>query len=281
MNMIETEELSRNFNGRQAVDKLTFAVAEGEVFGFLGPNGAGKTTTIRMLTGQLFPTSGRARVAGYDVVDEVGKMKVKIGVVFEHQNLYDRLSARENLLFSARLYGISPSRVDEMLEQVGMRPRAGDRVQNFSNGMRQRLVIARALLHRPKVLFLDEPTRGLDPSMSRDIRRLVTSLASQGVTIFLTTHYMEEADDLCGRVAFLCDGRIVAMDRPERLKVAYGQRAVKVLMEDGSTLQVNLQDENCGKQLDELIATGRALTVHSCEASLEEVFIRLTGRRLE
>lgn len=281
MNMIETEELSRDFNGRQAVDKLTFAVVEGEVFGFLGPNGAGKTTTIRMLTGQLFPTSGCARVAGYNVVDEVEKMKPQIGVVFEHQNLYDRLSARENLLFSARLYGISRSRVEEMLEQVGLRERAGDRVQRFSNGMRQRLVIARALLHRPKVLFLDEPTRGLDPSMSREIRRLVTSLASQGVTVFLTTHYMEEADELCGRVAFLCDGRIVALDRPERLKVAYGQRAVKVLLEDGGSLQLNLQDENSGKELDGLIAAGRALTVHSCEASLEEVFIRLTGRRLE
>ncbi len=281
MNMIETEKLSRGFKGRQAVDQLTFTVTQGEVFGFLGPNGAGKTTTIRMLTGQLFPTSGRARVAGYDVVGEVGKMKPQIGVVFEHQNLYDRLSARENLLFSARLYGIGRPQVEEILEQVGLRERAGERVQHFSNGMRQRVMIARALLHRPKVLFLDEPTRGLDPSMSRQIRRLVASLASQGMTVFLTTHYMEEADELCGRVAFLCDGRIVALDKPERLKIAYGQRAVKVLLENGSSVQIDLQDANGGKELDGLISGGRALTLHSCEASLEDVFIQLTGRRLE
>ncbi len=281
MNMIETDKLSRTFKDRQAVDQLTFTVPEGEVFGFLGPNGAGKTTTIRMLTGQLFPTSGRARVAGYDVVDEVGKMKPEIGVVFEHQNLYDRLTARENLQFSACLYGINRSRVEEILDQVGLGERAKENVGHFSNGMRQRMVIARALLHHPKVLFLDEPTRGLDPSMSRQIRQLVSSLASQGMTVFLTTHYMEEADELCSRVAFLCDGRIVALDQPERLKVTYGQRAIKVQLDDGSSLRLDLQNVNSGKELDGLVTAGRALTVHSCEASLEEVFIRLTGRRLE
>lgn len=231
MNAIEVHELTRNYNGLRAVDGISFIVNPGEIFGFLGPNGAGKTTTIRMLTGQLLPTSGSAKVAGYDIVSERQQLKPRIGVVFDSQNLYERMSARENLIFYARLYRIKKSRVDETLAQVGLTKRAGDKVQSYSNGMKQRLLIARALLHKPEVLFLDEPTRGLDPHIARDIRGIIAELARDGMTVFLTTHYMEEADQLSQRVAFLDEGHIVALDTPARLKAEYGKDE-KATLED-------------------------------------------------
>ena len=241
MYTIEAENLTRTFNGLRAVDNITFTVEEGEIFGFLGPNGAGKTTTIRLLTGQLRPTQGRARVAGCDVVGERQRLKPQIGVVFEHQNLYERLSGRENLAFSARLYDVDGQRVDKVLAQVDLQERANDPVKHYSNGMKQRVLIARALLHQPKVLFLDEPTRGLDPNVARDIRAIVVNLAKQGMTVFLTTHYMEEADNLSDRVAILDQGRIVTLGAPEDLKAEHGQ------------------DE---------------------KATLEDIFVQLTGRYL-
>jgi ABC-2 type transport system ATP-binding protein len=238
---IEVQDLTRDFNGLRAVDHISFSVEPGEIFGFLGPNGAGKTTTIRMLTGQLRPTSGSATVAGCDIVSGRQALKPRIGVVFEHQNLYERLSARDNLTFAARLYGVNGHRVDEVLAQVGLLERARERVKKYSNGMKQRLLIARALIHSPQVLFLDEPTRGLDPNVARDIRGFAMGLARQGVTVFLTTHYMQEADELSGRVAIIDQGRIVALDTPAGLKAAHG--------------------------------SGEAVT-------LEDVFVKLTGRQL-
>ena len=280
MNAIEVEQLSRSFNGLQAVDNISFSVEAGEIFGFLGHNGAGKTTTIRMLSGQLLPTSGRAWVAGCDVITEHRRLKPLIGVVSEHQNLYERMSGRENLEFAVRLYGQDLRRVDETLVQVGLLDRAKDNVRNYSNGMKQRLLIARALLHRPQIIFLDEPTRGLDPVVGREIRRLILNLSQQGVTIFLTTHYMEEADQLCGRVAFLSDGRIVALDTPNNLKVAHGEKAVKITLQDGESLSIALDDQSAGTQLEQLINDGQVRTMHSAEATLEEVFLRIAGREL-
>jgi ABC-2 type transport system ATP-binding protein len=241
MKAIEVKNLTRNYNGLCAVDHISFEVETGEIFGFLGPNGAGKTTTIKMLTGQLRPTSGQARVVGCDVVDERQDLKPQIGVVFEYQNVYERLSARDNLVFYARLYGVQKERVNEVLTQVGLIGRERDKIKKYSNGMKQRLLIARALLHEPKVLFLDEPTRGLDPGVARDIRAIVAELAKTGVTVFLTTHYMEEADRLCNRVGIIDQGRIVALDKPQALKQEHG----------------NGQD-----------------------ITLEDVFIKLTGRSL-
>jgi ABC-2 type transport system ATP-binding protein len=237
---IDVQNLTRDYDGLRALDKISFHVDAGEIFGFLGPNGAGKTTTIRILTGQLRPTSGTARVAGCNVVTERPRLQPQIGVVFEYQNLYERLSARDNLIFSARLYGVGKGRADQVLAQVGLTDRARDRVKKYSNGMKQRLLIARALLHEPSVLFLDEPTRGLDPRVARDIRAIVADLARQGVTVFLTTHYMEEADRLSNRVAIINQGRIVALDTPDALKAGAGRP----------------------------------------DATLEDVFMELTGRHL-
>ncbi len=280
MNAIEVAGLSRTFNGLRAVDNISFTVDAGEIFGFLGHNGAGKTTSIRMLTGQLRPTAGHARVADCDVVTERRRLKPLIGVVSENQNLYERMSGRENLTFAARLYGTGSKRIDEALDQVGLLDRAGDNVQQYSNGMKQRLLIARALLHKPPIIFLDEPTSGLDPVVGRDIRRLVRELADQGVTVFLTTHYMEEADQLCGRVAFISEGRIVALDTPDNLKVAHGQKALEVRLDDGQTLTIALDDPDAGEKLEKLVTSGQIRTLHSAEATLEEVFIQITGRRL-
>jgi ABC-2 type transport system ATP-binding protein len=206
----------------------------------LGENGAGKTTTIRMLTGQLRPTSGSAQVCGFDIVRQRQQLKPAIGVVFEHHNVYERMNARDNLRFIARLYGVNGNRVEETLQQVGLSEQAGKPAKQFSNGMKQRLLIARALLHQPRMLFLDEPTKGLDPGVTRDLQALVLSLKQQGVTVFLTTHYMEEADRLCDRVAILNQGQIVALDTPSNLKSASPQ----------------------------------------ADATLEDVFLALTGRSL-
>jgi ABC-2 type transport system ATP-binding protein len=280
MNAIEVEKLLRAFNGLKAVDNISFSVAAGEIFGFLGHNGAGKTTTIRMLSGQLLPSSGGARVAGCDVITEQRRLKPLIGVVSEHQNLYERMSGRENLEFAVRLYGQNIRRVDEALEKVGLLDRAKDNVRNYSNGMKQRLLIARALLHRPQIIFLDEPTRGLDPVVGREIRRLIVDLSEQGVTVFLTTHYMEEADQLCGRVAFLSEGRIVALDTPNNLKVAHGQKSVTVTLDNDQSLSIALHDQDAGKQLEKLVSDGHVRTLHSAEATLEDVFLRIAGRGL-
>ena len=280
MNSIEVDGLSRSFNGLKAVDNISFTVEAGEVFGFLGHNGAGKTTTIRMLSGQLRPSSGGARVAGCDIITEQDRLKSLVGVVSENQNLYERMSGRENLAFAARLYGTDPGRIDEALDQVGMLERAKDNVKHYSNGMKQRVLIARALLHRPQIIFLDEPTRGLDPVVAREIRRLVVDLSAQGVTIFLTTHYMEEADELCQRIAFLSEGRIVALDTPDNLKIAHGQKSLKATLDSGESLTIALDDESAGKQLEELVNAGQIRTLHSTEATLEEVFIQIAGRGL-
>ena len=280
MNAIDVEKLSRTFNGLKAVDDISFSVEGGEIFGFLGHNGAGKTTTIRMLSGQLLPTSGRAQVAGCDVITEQRRLKPLIGVVSEHQNLYERMSGRENLEFAVRLYDQDVRRVNETLKQVDLLDRAKDNVRTDSNGMKQRLLIARALLHRPQIIFLDEPTRGLDPVVGREIRRLILDLSQQGVTIFLTTHYMEEADQLCSRVAFLSEGRMVALDTPKNLKVAHGQNSVKVTFENGESLSIDLNDPDAGKQLEQLVNAGQVRTLHTAEATLEEVFIQMAGREL-
>ena len=280
MNSIEVDGLSRTFNGLRAVDRISFTVEAGEVFGFLGHNGAGKTTTIRMLSGQLRPSNGSARVAGCDILTEQSRLKPLVGVVSENQNLYERMSGRENLAFAARLYGTDNRRIDEVLDQVGLLDRAKDNVQHYSNGMKQRVLIARALLHRPPIIFLDEPTRGLDPVVAREIRSLVVDLATQGVTIFLTTHYMEEADELCRRVAFLSEGRIVALDTPDNLKMAHGERSLKATLASGESLTISLDDEGAGKQLEKLVSAGEIRTLHSTEATLEDVFVQIAGRRL-
>jgi len=284
--MIEVSELQRTFGKKEAVAGISFTVRQGEIFGLLGPNGAGKTTTIRMLTGQIDPSAGRATVAGCDIVRDHARLKERIGVVFEDQNLYERLSARLNLEFSCWLYDLPKQRIDEVLELVHLRDRAKDKVSSFSNGMRQRLMIARALLHKPPMLFLDEPSRGLDPLSAREIRQTIQELCQQGTTVLLTSHLMEEADQLCQHVAFLVGGHIVANDTPRALKLNHGQRVMSVTLENNTALNgtlkeltLNMDNPTDQAQLTHLMAQGKVRAVHSQEATLEEVFIEVAGVR--
>jgi ABC-2 type transport system ATP-binding protein len=231
---VETSELRRTFTARkgafvrhkreiEAVCGITFSIERGELFGLLGPNGAGKTTTIKMLITLLLPTRGSARVLGLDVVSRARDVRRHIGYSFGgDRGLYDRLSATDNLRYFAELYGVPPrtqrTRIAELIELVGLRGREDDRVEAYSRGMRQRLHIARALMHDPDVLFLDEPTTGIDPVGARELRATIAMLLEQGKTILLTTHYMFEADELCDRVAVIRSGEVVAQGTPQDLK---------------------------------------------------------------
>jgi ABC-2 type transport system ATP-binding protein len=206
-----------------AVEDISFAVESGELFGLLGPNGAGKTTTVKMLTTLLIPTAGTASVAGMDVVKQAGEVRKKIGFIFGgERGLYWRLSAEDNLRYFASLYGVDPDvskkRIPYLLELVGLKGRGNEKVEGYSRGMKQRLHVARTLLHDPDLLFLDEPTIGLDPVGARDFRQVILDLQSQKKTILLTTHYMFEADLLCDRIAVINQGRVVALDTPGGLK---------------------------------------------------------------
>ena len=210
---------------------MDFSVERGELFGLLGPNGAGKTTTIKMLITLLLPTSGSARVLGYDVVEDPREVRRRVGYVFGgERGLYERLSARDNLRYFAELYGVPPreqgARIGELVELVGLTGRERERVEGYSRGMRQRLHIARGLLHRPEVLFLDEPSIGIDPIGARELRGTVAGLVEQGTTVLLTTHYMFEADELCDRIAVIAGGQIVATGTPEELKARVGEGSV-------------------------------------------------------
>ncbi|MBA2726315.1 MAG: ABC transporter ATP-binding protein, partial [Actinobacteria bacterium] len=215
----------------EAVRGVSFNVEEGELFGLLGPNGAGKTTTIKMLITLLIPTSGRASVLGYDVVDDAQAVRERIGYVFGgDRGLYERLSALDNLRYFAELYGVPAReqnrRISQLLELVGLTGREKERVEGYSRGMRQRLHIARGLIHDPPVVFLDEPTIGVDPVGARELRKLMSSLIDAGKTVLLTTHYMFEADALCDRIAVIAHGQIIGEGTPKELKSRVGDRTV-------------------------------------------------------
>jgi ABC-2 type transport system ATP-binding protein len=279
--MIDVNHLARTYGEVRAVDDISFSVSEGEIFGLLGHNGAGKTTTIRMLTGRTRPTAGQAEIAGYDVVSDLGHIKPLINLVFEDQNLYERISGRDNLRLFADLYGKSPDDVDRLLKVVGLEDAAKRRVKTYSSGMKQRLLIARALVNEPRVLFLDEPTRGLDPASAREVRQLILQLSARGTTVFLSTHYMEEADELCHRVAFLSHGKIVALDTPRELKLKLGQRTATVLLTNRSEQEVRLDSADDATRLAQWMRNGEVLMIHSHEGTLADVFIALAGQALE
>jgi ABC-2 type transport system ATP-binding protein len=242
MAVVEVEDLRRVYRSRtstfkrgmkevEALRGVSFSIEQGELFGLLGPNGAGKTTTIKILTTLLLPTSGKARVLGLDPATQHRELRSRIGYVFGgDRGLYDRLSGLDNLKFFADVYRVpvreKNRRIDELLDAVGLRGRERERVETYSRGMRQRLHIARGLLHDPEVIFFDEPTIGLDPVGARELRQTVAGLREQGKTILLTTHYMFEADELCGRVAVIAGGRIVAQGRPSELKAAVSDGTV-------------------------------------------------------
>ena len=280
---IVAEELTYAYGDQLAVDGVSFDVAPGEVVGFLGPNGAGKSTTIKMLTGQLRPRSGRIEVLGLPMPEQRTRVKERIGVCFEEKNLYGAMSARENLVFFARLFGRRGFDPEALLRRVGLADRAGDHVHDFSKGMRQRLMVARSLVNDPDVLFLDEPTDGLDPVSARAIRALIREEAERGAAVLLTTHDMAEADALSDRVAFIDRGRILALDTPEELKLAHGRRTVRIrTRRDGHEEEtvVPLDAADADEQIRRVVAGGGLLTIHTEEATLEDVFVAFAGHRL-
>jgi ABC-2 type transport system ATP-binding protein len=278
---IEAQNLRRVYQKIEAVAGISFSVPRGTIFGLLGPNGAGKTTTIRMLTGQIDPTSGSGTVAGYNILKERKALKQHVGVVFEEQNLYERLSARRNLEFSCWLYGVPVKRIDEVLDLVHLRDRAKEPISGFSNGMRQRIMVARALIHQPDVLFLDEPSRGLDPVSARQVRDAIQDLSKTGITVLLTTHIMEEADALCNQLGFIVKGNLVVNDTPRNLKLAYGERILDVTLKGKPDEPITLKMDDSADQakLASYFADGIVETIHSREATLEDIFFKLAGVR--
>jgi ABC-2 type transport system ATP-binding protein len=281
---IEVRDVTFAYGEREAVRGISFEVAPGEVLGFLGPNGAGKSTTIKILTGQLQPGSGVARILGRDVARDDPATQAQIGVCFEEKNLYDTMTAEENLRFFGSLFGIRRVDTAGLLERVGLADRARTRVSGFSKGMRQRLMVARALVNEPRVLFLDEPTDGLDPVSAKTIRTLIAREADRGAAVLLTTHDMWEADELSDRVAFINEGRIYAIDTPEDLKLRYGRRAVKLRLREGGEVverSVPLDAGDAGERLKEAVGAEGLLTIHTEEATHEIIFIQMTGRGLE
>lgn len=282
-NAITARELAFSYGATKAVHDISFDVGSGEILGILGPNGAGKSTTIKMLTGQLMPESGSIEVLGHQMPRDREQVQARIGVCFEEKNVYDAMSAVENLKFFARLFRLQNFDPMPILEKVDLASRAQDRVSEYSKGMRQRLMMARALINSPDVLFLDEPTDGLDPVSSRTIRTLIQDEAARGGAVVLTTHDMFEADELSDRVAFINEGSLLALDTPEDLKLAHGQRSVKIRSRNDhgtSEITVALDTPSTAADLRTAMEHGEILTIHTEEATLEDIFVEFAGRGL-
>ena len=279
-NIISMKNVRKDFKETKALKNVTFNVEEGEIFGFLGPSGAGKTTTIKLLTAQLIPTSGELKVLGKDVYANKKDIFKNIGVLSDNSGVYDRLSVRDNLMLYADIYGVSRENVDEILNKVGMSEDIKKEAKKLSKGMKQRLLIARAVLHKPKLLFLDEPSSSLDPGTALEIHRLLRKLNAEGTTIFLTTHSMEEADKLCDRVAFLNDGEIVEIGNPKDLKLKYTTEDIKVILKSNNKEVMLKNDAESGSRIKALMESGQLIAIHSMEPSLEKIFLNLTGREL-
>ena len=281
---IIADQLTYAYDQVVAVDHINFEVAQGEILSFLGPNGAGKTTTVKMLTGQLRPQEGRATLLGMDVVKDTESVQARIGVCFEISNLYEQMSAEENLHLFAKLFGVKDFDAAAALKRIGLDGRGKDRVETYSKGMKQRLMVARSLINTPDILFLDEPTEGLDPVSSETIRKVILEERERGATVFLTTHDMVEADKLSDRVAFIDQGEIAALDTPHNLKQQYGKRAIKaeVAGADGALVskEIILDQPETAESMRELFSKEQVVTLHSEEATLEDIFIHITGRGL-
>ena len=306
---ISLRGLTKRFGDLVAVDSVDLEIAKGELFGLLGPNGAGKTTLIKMLTTMLRPTDGEARVWGHNVAKERNEVRSSIGVVFQDPSIDNMLTGRENLDFHGRMYGMDGSlrkkRIDEVLELVDLTDKADIKMEDYSGGMQRRLEIARGLMHHPKVLFLDEPTLGLDAQTRRYIWKYVEEMnATEGVTIVLTTHYMEEADYLCDRVAIVDNGRIVALDTPKNLKDLIGADTITLEVQSGgdallqslksvdwikstttSNGTIELRVDHAQARIPEVMieayknkALIKSVGLH--EPTLEDVFLKFTGKKI-
>lgn len=273
--MIKVERVIKRFGDNIALNQISFSINEGEIFGFLGPSGSGKTTMINILTGQLQANSGKTELLGKDSQKLLPSDFEELGLVGDTSGYYEKLSLYNNLLLFARLYGVSKSRIEEILKQVGLYDSKDTPAEKLSTGMRQRMLLARALINYPKVLFLDEPTSGLDPTTSKKIHKLLQELKERGTTIFLTTHDMNEATLLCDNLALLNKGELIEQGSPGEIIQKYNtEKKVAVTYSDSTKKVVRFEDL---QQED----YKKIMTIHSCEPTLEDIFIKLTGEKLD
>jgi len=283
--MIKVEGLYHSYGNDDefAVKDVHFDIPRGEVFGFLGPSGAGKSTTQGVLTGLLQLQKGNVTVAGYDAKSLSRKMFNQIGVSFEQSNVYSKMTARENLEFYRRLFDVPTQEPEALLKLVGLDGKENVRAGEFSKGMKHRLTFARSMINNPELWFLDEPTTGLDPAIAADIKDIIRAQNKKGVTIFLTTHNMFIADELCDRVAFIVDGEIKLIDSPRNLKLQYGEQLVEVEYERNGEVIVEtfstVLDADKAR-LQQVFGANQIQSMHTQEATLEEIFIKVTGRGL-
>ena len=273
--IIEVQGLKKKFKEQEALAGIDFSIQEGEIFGFLGPSGSGKTTTINILTGQLKADAGTARILASSVDNLTVEVLEKIGIVSDTSGFYEKMSLYNNLKAYAMIFGVDMKKVDELLQKVGLYDSRNKVAEKLSTGMKQRMLLVRALINQPKLLFLDEPTSGLDPSTSRTIHDLLLELKAQGTTIFLTTHDMQEATLLCDRLALLHKGKLVEVGSPHEIIQKYNtDKKVRLEYVDLTTKTVAFEELQSGLDLSTVIS------IHSCEPTLEDVFITLTGGTL-
>jgi len=278
---IVIDRLTVKYGSFTAVESLSLNVRAGELFGFLGPNGAGKSTTIRVLIGTQKPTSGRVEVAGFSLPKDFARVKPLFGYVPDAENHVEEFTGRENLVLFAKLYGIPLSEVDKALGRLELSEAADLPVRTYSRGMRKKLLIAREILHRPSILYLDEPTANLDRHSTDVVRKLLRELAANGTTVFLTTHDMEEVEQICDRVAILCRGKLVECDTPVNFMTRHAERNVLVQFEREGVMQresLDLDDDESRERLATIIRTEACVRLHSQEFQFEDVFLKLTGQ---
>ncbi len=278
---ISIKNIVREFDDHRVLNGIGIQIEEGEIFGLLGPSGAGKTTLIKILTGQLPQTEGEAKLLGTDTRKLTDREYSRIGMMLDNTGVYERLSCYDNLLLFARIYGLSVEKPKEALKRVGLWETKNRPVQKLSKGMKQRLVLARAMMNEPEILFLDEPTSGLDPANAREIHKLIQKQKEKGTTVFLTTHNMEEAEKLCDHIALLFEGSIVEYGNPKEICKRYNhQNKICLSLKDGRQI---LLENNCegAKRVYDCLREGVVEAIHSTEPNLETVFMELTGRSFE
>lgn len=280
--MIQVSNLTFSYTKKFFIRDMSFSVSEGEIFGFLGPSGAGKSTLQKILLGMLPGYQGSAIVNGTECKEHKSDFYESIGVDFEFSTMYEKLSAKENLLFFSSLYRRQTRSIEELLRMVGLENDADKRVSDYSKGMKSRLNFIKSLVHDPKLLFLDEPTSGLDPTNSRLMKDIILEEKNRGKTILLTTHNMQDAAELCDRVAFIVGGQIFALDSPHNLIMSKGAAKVSYTWSDNGeqTGSCSLDRLSEDKQLNKLIAENRLLSIHSSEPTLNDIFMEITGRTL-
>lgn len=273
--LIKADNLGKSFGSFKAISSLTFEVNKGEILGFLGPSGSGKTTTINILTGQLKPDQGQSSILGKSSTNLNEEDLTNIGLITENSGYYEKLSLYDNLLFFSKLYDVPQGNLDDLMKRVGLYDRRKTLAEKLSTGMKQRMLLVRAIINKPQVLFLDEPTSGLDPSTSQSIHELIKELQAEGTTIFLTTHDMHEATILCDKIVLLNKGQIVEAGTPSDLIQKYNTaKRVKITYQSGEENYLSFSELGQVSQIDDI------LTIHSCEPTLEDVFIQLTGGKL-